>query len=418
MTLTGKKQSLNNSSTMTQESFKRMPFKKAVLQKRSQVGKLKSSQYMKTGRFPIIDQGKQLIAGYWDDANDVYQGDLPVIIFGDHTRIFKYVDFPFVVGADGTKILLPNADLFHPNFLYFAFTSLDIPSRGYNRHFKLLKEQSIVAPPIREQRAIAHILQTVQKAKEATEKVIAATRQLKASLMRHLFTYGPVPFDQADKIPLKDSEIGPIPEHWQLAYIGDLLEKNIRNGIYKPKNFYGKGDGLIVQLNNLYESERILKLDKLERIELTKKELNTYGVISGDCIINRVSKRREGVGKVSLLRLPDNLKNIVYESNMFCVRFDSKMINPEFFSIYANEERYYRQVQEKSHKGNQTSINQGALRSILVPLPSNKEQKKITDIIYILEQTIENEMNSKLSLKVLFHTILNLLMVGKVRVKG
>ncbi|MEJ5251083.1 MAG: restriction endonuclease subunit S [Armatimonadota bacterium] len=158
----------------------------------ARVPKVKQSEYRNIGLVPIIDQGQSFIAGYIDGIAP-YEHELPVIVFGDHTRVFKFIDFPFVAGADGTQVLVPNRRLFEPMFLYFAFLNLDIPSRGYNRHLSLLREKKVPLPPLPEQRAIAHVLRTVQEAKEATERVIAAARELKKSLMRHLFTYGPVP---------------------------------------------------------------------------------------------------------------------------------------------------------------------------------------------------------------------------------
>lgn len=100
-----------------------------------------------TGDYPVVDQGQNFISGFCDDPDKLIDFDLPLIIFGDHTRCFKFVDFPFDLGADGTKVLPPNKKLYDPKFYYFALLSLELPSRGYNRHFKLLKEGSLPLPP-------------------------------------------------------------------------------------------------------------------------------------------------------------------------------------------------------------------------------------------------------------------------------
>lgn len=119
--------------------------------------KLPQSAFRSAGRFPVVDQGQSLIAGFSDDELMLSRVSDPVIIFGDHTRAFKYVDFPFVVGADGVKVLRvrPGWD---PKYVFHYLKSTNIPSAGYSRHFKFLKEIGVPKPALEEQRRVAAML--------------------------------------------------------------------------------------------------------------------------------------------------------------------------------------------------------------------------------------------------------------------
>lgn len=139
---------------------------------------VRKSAYRAVGRWPVIDQGKQFIAGYTDDDTKVLDFTEPLIIFGDHTRAFKFVDFPFVLGADGTKPLHAS-DGYVPRFLYFALANLDVPSRGYNRHYTVLSKMRIPKPTPDEQREIVSIL-------DALDRKIALHRQ-KRTVLEALF---------------------------------------------------------------------------------------------------------------------------------------------------------------------------------------------------------------------------------------
>ncbi|ANW98869.1 restriction endonuclease subunit S [Thermoclostridium stercorarium subsp. thermolacticum DSM 2910] len=170
------------------EHWSTVDFGAAVLNMRFHVGKVKQKEYLNSGRFPVVDQGQKLIAGYWNKPEDVYNGPLPVIIFGDHTRVFKFINFRFVCGADGTKILIPNTSKFDPAFLYYALTRLEIPNRGYNRHYALLRQQRLICPPLSEQKRIADILGAVDKKLRAEELKKQALETLFKTLLYNLMT--------------------------------------------------------------------------------------------------------------------------------------------------------------------------------------------------------------------------------------
>ena len=122
--------------------------------------KIQTGEYLPFGKYPIIDQGQSQIAGYTNLENGLFK-DIPTIIFGDHTRIVKYVDTPFFLGADGVKILKTKVNDADYKYLFYCLQNAKIPNTGYNRHFKWLKEIEIPLPPLEEQRKIAAVLDKV-----------------------------------------------------------------------------------------------------------------------------------------------------------------------------------------------------------------------------------------------------------------
>jgi len=110
--------------------------------------KVKTNSYLPEGIIPVIDQGKDLIAGFVDDTSLAYDGPLPIIVFGDHTCVLKWVDFRFAVGADWTQLIQPNyPEELPPRFLFYTLQFVPLEQFGYQRHFKYLKEAKILLPP-------------------------------------------------------------------------------------------------------------------------------------------------------------------------------------------------------------------------------------------------------------------------------
>ena len=145
------------------------PFSEVVTDATAKFAKIKATDYLGQGRYKIIDQGKELIAGYTDDANLANGQLLPIVIFGDHTRVLKYVDEPIALGADGAKALRVNPDLANARYVYYYLRSIQIKEAGYSRHFKFLKEIEIPipykggSPNFEDQIRIAHLLGKVEE---------------------------------------------------------------------------------------------------------------------------------------------------------------------------------------------------------------------------------------------------------------
>ena len=159
-----------------------LPFTKAIKDSTSGNVKIQKSEYSESGEIPVVDQGQSVFGGYTDDVNAICKADLPTIIFGDHTRAFKYVEIPFALGADGAKVLEPVAKL-DKRFLYHYLKQLRLESAGYSRHYKFLKETYVPVPPLAEQKRIAAILDKADAIRRKRQQAI----QLVDEFLRAVF---------------------------------------------------------------------------------------------------------------------------------------------------------------------------------------------------------------------------------------
>lgn len=149
-----------------------VPFNKAFLSVPVGNHKIKETEYLCSGRYKVIDQGQNLISGYSNEDNFL-RSDFPYIIFGDHTKVVKFIDFPFIVGADGVRLYKASKD-FSPEYLYYFLRSSKLPKDGYSRHSKYLENLLVPKFELDEQHQIeAHIkaqFAELEKAHKAMEE--------------------------------------------------------------------------------------------------------------------------------------------------------------------------------------------------------------------------------------------------------
>ena len=121
---------------------------------------IKTKKILPKGIIPVVSQSQNLIDGYCDNI-DLIISDLPVVLFGDHTRTVKYIDFPFVVGADGVKI--HKIQLVNSKYVYYwmLYAASNIRNKGYARHYDLLKKEALYLPPLSEQSRIVSQIETI-----------------------------------------------------------------------------------------------------------------------------------------------------------------------------------------------------------------------------------------------------------------
>lgn len=393
-----------------------LDFASCIQKKRIQLpDSILTSDYGKSGSYPIIDQGKDFIAGYTDDASSILKEPLPVIIFGDHTRIFKYVDFPFAIGADGTKLIFPKTDEFDPKYLYLFFLSLDIASKGYSRHFKILKEKLIVKPHLPEQQKVAAVLSNVMEAKEKTEAVINATKELKRSMMKHLFTNGPVSLEDSGKVKLKETEIGEIPEHWEIIDFGQAA--NLFGGFaFKSEDFVKKSNTQLIRMGNLYLNKLDLNRQPVYLPDDFSQKYSRYLLEPQDLIISLTGTMgKEDYGYT--VKIPESNRNLLLNQRVAKIVSHNAKLERDFLYYHLLSRKFLDYLYKTAKGTKQGNLSSNTILKIKLCIPPKDEQIQISLILSSIDRKIEIEEDKKQVLDSLFKSMLHNLMTGKGRVK-
>lgn len=200
--------------------------------------KINSSEYKKSGKYPIIDQSQSFICGYSDDDDALMNhNNEDLIVFGDHTCVLKFVSFPFIQGADGIKIIKSkDSNKLVESFLFQSLLNNPVVSREYKRHFSELKEKEFCfSHRIAEQRKIASCLFSMDEYISATKAKLELLKIYKKGLTQKLF---PAKGKQRPELRFKEFEIE---GQWVEKRLGKVAE--VFQGYGFPEKLQGKTKG-------------------------------------------------------------------------------------------------------------------------------------------------------------------------------
>ena len=310
--------------------------------------------FLETGEIPVVDQGKDLIAGYTNDLNRVCKSEPPVIIFGDHTRAIKYVDFRFAMGADGTKVLEPKVES-DTKYLYYALRSLRIRDAGYSRHFKFLKETEIPIPPLEEQKRIAEILDAADALRVKRRESLAKLDDLLQSTFLDMF---------GDPVTN--------PKGWEIKSFGDVLSL-ITYGLTVRPTYQPSGVPLV----------------SASQIKTGYVDFNSAHRISNDDFDNLRPKCKAQYGDLLFSKtgaighsaILEERSHVALAQNVARIVFQENSIN-NFWALYYMRTDYIQRLSIRRAKGNaQKDLQLGEIRAFPIPLPPIELQQRFAEIV-------------------------------------
>lgn len=342
--------------------------------------KVGKSDYLQTGLIPIISQEESYISGYWNNPDDITPHRNAVVIFGDHSRVLKYVDCEFVVGADGVKIISPKKCIF-PKFLYHFLKWYNVPSLGYARHFKLVKEAYYPAPPMEVQEQIVAELDKINEVIEDCRELLRNLDALAKSIFYDFF-----------------GDIYHNPKRWISTTLGDVSEK-ISNGANTKIELdtYKKEGIAFFRCQNVWRN----RLDMSDIVFVdneTNAKMKNSILKHNDLLVTKIGRlftENSSLGRVALYDGADGAANL--SGNLSFIRL-KPIVAPKFI-LYILISDYFRDYVRNTTSGgiDKRALNNSQLKALPIYLPPLSLQEKFASRIEqieaqkkAVEETMEN----------------------------
>ena len=321
--------------------------------------KIKQKEYLKEGILPIVDQGKDLIGGFTNNKELAFKGDLPVIIFGDHTRCVKYVDFNFVQGADGVKVLKPQI-FYNEKLFYYALKNIDIKNLGYRRHFPTFDQYFVPLPPLDEQQRIVERIESLfaklDEAKENLQNVLDGFETPKAAILHKAFT--------GELTANWRKQHGVSMDSWEEKALGKIV-KNIKDK-YEP-TLNNKKCVKYIGLEHIEKNNGIIGFGSSDDVKSLKTIFELGDILYGKL---RPYLNKHDIAKFSGICSTDIL---VYRAEDFNTA--------KFINYFMNTEKFIFYTVSNSKGINLPRISEKEVSGILVNVPTLPEQTEIVRII-------------------------------------
>lgn len=331
--------------------------------------KIDANQIKSDGKYPVVTQAKdEMISGYID--SDEVINDLPLVVFGDHSCTFKYLDRNFVRGADGTQLMKFDSEKCNAKYAFYYLSNIEIPNAGkYERHYKYVKNLMIPLPPLSIQKEIVHECEKYDKEIMKIQNANISLQKRTKEIIDAIFSKG-----------------------YEEKRIQDV-SRNTQYGTSKKSK--KEGTVAVIRMGNIQNG----KIDWSDLVYTDNEDdINKYELKKNDVLFNRTNSPIH-VGKTGIYK---GEQRAIFAGYLIRINYIAEMIDPDYLCYVMNSEKirnYGFSVMKKSI--NQANISGELLKQYRIPVPSMAEQKQIVAEIGKIEREIDEGYSKIESLKAL-----------------